>query len=299
MNQGSLGYHWRASPFPTPHHESAVDVPAHPGGAVGHQQKGASPSVMITISLTDPQIWASFLTLTLLEVVLGVDNIIFIAVLVSRLEGAKRVLARQIGLALALVFRVVLLLMLFWLTRLTRPVFEVFGQGVSWRDIILLAGGLFLLIKATHEIHKSIEEAGETGPAPVSAGFLAVVSQIALIDVIFSVDSIVTAIGIAEHIEVMVAAVVVAILVMYVASGAIAGFIERHPTTKMLALSFLILIGVALVADGMGFHIPRGYIYFSMAFAAVVEVFNVLVRQRRQRARAAARGNPAHERDDA
>lgn len=237
--------------------------------------------------VVDPAIWASLVTLTVMEIVLGIDNIVFISVIVGRLERKAADRARKIGLALALVFRIALLSMLAWLIGLQQPLFAAFGQEFSWRDLILLAGGLFLLFKATHEIHKGIEGDGleeKTGAA--AATFMAVIAQIIVIDMVFSVDSIITAIGMALHIEVMVAAVVIAMVVMYLASGAIADFIHAHPTTKMLALAFLLLIGVALVADGIGFHIPRGYIYFSMAFAGGVEVINILAARRRARIRA-------------
>ena len=234
--------------------------------------------------LSDPNIWASFITLTAMEIVLGIDNIVFISVIVSRLPEAARERARRIGLALALLFRILMLLGITWLIGLTKPLFAAFGQEVSWRDLILIAGGLFLLVKATHEIHKGIE--GEDGDGGVmsgaEAGFMAIILQIALIDLVFSVDSIVTAIGMAQHVEVMIAAVLVSIAVMYLASGAVSDFIERHPTTKMLALSFLFLIGVALIADGIEFHIPRGYIYFAMAFSAAVETANIFARRRRR-----------------
>ena len=237
--------------------------------------------------LTDPQIWASLVTLTVMEIVLGIDNIVFISVVVSRLPKEMADRARRAGLALALVFRVLLLSVLSWLVGLTAPLFSLVDHAFSWRDAILVAGGLFLLVKATHEIHKGIEGDDEE-PEQASAvrSFPAVIAQIIVIDMVFSVDSIITAIGMARHIEVMVAAVVIAMAVMYVASGPIAGFIKRHPTTKMLALSFLLLIGVALIADGLGFHIPRGYIYFAMAFSAGVEMVNVLARGRRAKARA-------------
>ncbi len=231
--------------------------------------------------ISDPQIWASLITLTVMEIVLGIDNIVFISVIVGRLEAASAKRARQIGLALALIFRVILLMALTWLIGLTQPLFTFQGEEFSWRDLILLAGGLFLLVKATHEIHDGIESAGEEdGPASKGGTFASIIMQIIVIDMVFSVDSIVTAIGMAEHVEVMIAAVVISMAVMYVASGAIADFIERHPTTKMLALSFLLLIGVALIADGIGFHIPRGYIYFAMAFAAGVEAINILAKRR-------------------
>ncbi len=236
--------------------------------------------------IVNPHIWASLITLTAMEVVLGIDNVVFISLLVSRLEGRIRERARQIGLGLAFVFRVLLLFAITWVIGLTAPLFELFQQPVSWRDIVLIAGGLFLIAKATHEIHNDIEGGNEdASPASLAgASFVAIITQIAVIDMVFSIDSIVTAVGMAEHVEVMIAAVVIAILIMYVASGPVAAFIERHPTTKMLALSFLFLIGAALIADGIGFHIPRGYIYFAMAFAAGVEVINVLARSRRGRA---------------
>ncbi|WP_428696844.1 TerC family protein [Stappia sp.] len=232
--------------------------------------------------LNDPAVWASLLTLTVMEIVLGIDNIIFISVLVSRLDPKQAKRARQIGLALALIFRIALLSILTVLIGLTAPVFTVLGEAISWRDLILLGGGLFLIVKGTHEIHQGIEGGhGESGSAAV-AGFGAVIAQIIVIDMVFSVDSIVTAIGMAEHIEVMVAAVIISMIAMYLASGPISAFVQKHPTTKMLALAFLLLIGVALVADGLGFHIPRGYIYFAMAFSAGVEIVNILAASRRK-----------------
>ena len=238
--------------------------------------------------LTDPSIWASFVTLTAMEIVLGIDNIVFLSVIAARLPPEIRDRARRIGLTLALVFRLVLLFTIAWIIGLTAPIFEVFGHPVSWRDMILIAGGLFLLGKGTREIHHSIEGSFEEGAASVVYNsFFAVIAQIAVIDLVFSIDSIVTAIGIAEHIEVMVAAIVISMLVMYFAATSVGRFIDQHPTTKMLALSFLLLIGAALVADGIGFHIPRGYIYFSMAFAAGVEVINVLASRRKRRQKAA------------
>jgi predicted tellurium resistance membrane protein TerC len=238
--------------------------------------------------LTDPNAWASLLTLTVMEIVLGIDNIVFISVLVSRLPAEHARRARGIGLSLALVFRIVLLMFLSFLIGLSAPLFDVVGHTVTWRDMILIAGGLFLLYKATHEIHRSIEGEEETPGGAVRNVFGAIVAQIIVIDLVFSVDSIITAIGMAEHIEIMVAAVVIAIAVMFAASGPIARFIHDHPTTKMLALSFLMLVGVALVADGVGFHVPRGYIYFAMAFSASVELFNVLSQRRRKRLRETA-----------
>lgn len=226
--------------------------------------------------------WASLLTLTAMEIVLGIDNVVFISVLVSRLPKEMSKRARQIGLSLALVFRILLLVVLSWLIGLTQPVISAFGLDLSWRDLILLAGGLFLIYKSTHEIHQGVEGSHEDGATPVTASFNAVIAQIIVIDMVFSVDSIITAIGMAEHVEVMILAVVIAMAVMYIASGSIAAFIERHPTTKMLALAFLLMIGIALVADGVGFHIPRGYIYTAMAFSAFVEILNVAAKRGRK-----------------
>ena len=234
----------------------------------------------------DPNAWAALVTLTALEIILGIDNIVFISVLVSRCspEDAKR--ARQIGLALALVFRVILLLGLTWLMKLSYPVISTFGRAFSWHDIILIVGGLFLIGKATHEIHAEVEaDEPEEAGGGIYAAFSMIVLQIVVVDLVFSVDSIVTAIGLAQDIEIMVIAVVLAMIVMYAASGPVAHFVANHPTTKMLALAFLVMIGVALVADGFDFHIPRGYIYSSMAFAGAVELFNVLAGRKRARAR--------------
>ena len=234
--------------------------------------------------LTDPNAWAALVTLTALEIVLGIDNVVFISVLVSRSSPRDAKRARQIGLSLALIFRVMLLFGLTWLMRLTYPVLSLLGQNFSWRDLILIAGGLFLIAKATHEIHAEVEADDPDDPtARVYAGFSMVVMQIVVVDLVFSIDSIVTAIGMAQDIEIMIAAVVIAMIVMYVSSGPVARFIAQHPTTKMLALAFLVMIGLALVADGFAFHIPRGYIYSSMAFAGIVEVFNVLARRNRVR----------------
>lgn len=238
--------------------------------------------------ITDPTIIASLVTLTVMEIVLGIDNIVFISIIVRRLPEPSATRARQIGLGMALVMRIMLLLTLFWLIGLTQPVVSIFGQGLSWRDLVLLGGGLFLLVKATHEIHKDVEGDAEDGMAKkVVDGFGLIVAQIAAIDLVFSVDSIVTAIGMAEHVSVMIVAVVIAIMVMYFASGPVSGFIERHPTTRMLALSFLLMIGIALIADGMGFHIPRGYLYVAMAFSAGVELLNVVASRNRKKNKAA------------
>ncbi len=234
--------------------------------------------------LTDPNVWAALLTLTALEVILGIDNIVFIAILTEPLDAKQARRARAIGLSLAFIFRVVLLFSLTWIMGLTAPLFSVFQTAFSWRDVILIAGGLFLLAKATHEIHNEVEVADHEGPSVARrSSQWAVIGQLAVIDMVFSIDSIVTAVGLADHLEVMIAAVVIAMLVMFVAAGPVGDFIAKHPTTKMLALSFLLLIGLALVADGFQFHIPRGYIYFAMAFAGAVEFFNVLARRNRRR----------------
>ena len=234
--------------------------------------------------LTSPEAWAALVTLTALEIVLGIDNVIFLSIVVSRLPPQRARRARQIGLALALVFRLLLLSLLTWLIGLTEPLLSLGGIDFSWRDIILIGGGLFLIAKATHEIHSEVE--GEEDNADRAAGasaFISVIMQIIVIDLIFSLDSIITAIGMAQDLAIMIAAVVIAVAIMYVSSGAVARFVAEHPTTKMLALAFLVLIGVALVADGFKFHIPRGYIYFAMAFAAAVEAFNVLAARKRRR----------------
>jgi predicted tellurium resistance membrane protein TerC len=234
--------------------------------------------------LTSPEAWAALLTLTALEIVLGIDNVIFLSVIVSRIPDAQAKRARQIGLALALVFRIVLLSLLVWLIGLTQAVLTVRGQAFSWRDIILIGGGLFLIAKATHEIHGEVE-AGEGGGERTGSGsaFFWVIAQIVVIDLVFSLDSIITAIGMSQDLVIMVAAVVIACVIMYVSSGPVARFVAEHPTTKMLALAFLVLIGVALVADGFSFHIPRGYIYFAIAFSAAVELFNVMARRNRRK----------------
>ena len=236
--------------------------------------------------ISDPAVWASLVTLSVMEIVLGIDNIVFISVIVTRLPPDQAKRARQLGLMMALVFRIIMLLGLFWLIGLTEPVFSLFGKGFSWRDIVLIAGGAFLLYKATVEIHADVEGDHHQRKAKASASFGSVVAQIAVIDLVFSVDSIVTAIGMAELVGVMIAAVMIAIAVMYVASGPVASFIERHPTTRMLALSFLLMIGIALIADGAGFHIPRGYLYAAMAFSALVELLNVLAQRNRKKRRA-------------
>src|SRR4051812_23035692 len=234
--------------------------------------------------LTNPNAWAALVTLTVLEIVLGIDNLVFISVLTSRLDPARAQKARAIGLSLAFVFRVVMLAGLTWLIGLTEPVVTILGRGISWRDIILIGGGLFLIAKATHEIHREIEareDAHEPSAAPQV--FALILVQLVVIDLVFSLDSIITAIGMAEDLAVMIAAVVIAMVVMFLAARPVGAFIAEHPTTKMLALAFLQLIGMALVADGLNFHIPRGYVYFAMAFAGAVETFNVMAGKRRRR----------------
>ena len=240
--------------------------------------------------VTSLDAWAALVSLAALETVLGIDNVVFISILVSRLDARRGETARRIGLALALVFRVVLLFALTSLLGLSATAFVVWGNPFSWRDLILVLGGLFLIAKATHELHGQIEgqletanpAGGRASPRVARASWALVVGQIAVVDVIFSIDSIVTAIGMAQDIRIMIAAVLIAVAVMYAASRPVAGFIAAHPTTKTLALAFLMLIGVALVADGFDVHIPRGYVYFAMAFAAVVESFNIWTAQRRR-----------------
>ena len=232
--------------------------------------------------LADPHAWAALVTLTTLEIVLGIDNLVFISVLVARCNPREAKRARQIGLSLALIFRVALLFTLTTLMAMRAPLFTSFGIGISWRDIILIGGGLFLMVKSTREIHNEIEPHRDGSKTIKTLPFYLVVIQLVAIDLVFSIDSIITAIGMAEDVEVMVAAVIIAMIVMYLASAPVSQFVAKHPTTKMLALAFLMLIGVALVADGFDVHIPRGYIYFAMAFAGLVEVFNVLAARRRR-----------------
>jgi predicted tellurium resistance membrane protein TerC len=229
--------------------------------------------------LADPQIWASFLTLAVLEIILGIDNIIFIAIATEKLPESQRASARRVGLILALLLRLVFLAMISWIIGLTAPVFSAFGREVSWRDLILLAGGLFLLYKATIEVHAAIEEK-EEGHAIKAASFAAIIGQIIILDLVFSLDSVITAVGMTDNLPVMYAAVIVAVGTMLWASGPISAFVHRHPTVKMLALAFLLLVGVALIADGLHFHIPRGYLYFAIAFSLGVEVLNLLAKRR-------------------
>jgi predicted tellurium resistance membrane protein TerC len=234
--------------------------------------------------LTSPEVWIALATLTALEIVLGVDNIIFLSVIASRLPEHQRARARRLGLLLAMGLRVLLLLTITWIMGMTRPLFILFDDPVTTRDLILIAGGLFLLAKSTMEVHAQLEgpEVHETSTG--TATFGAVLVQIGLIDLVFSIDSVVTAIGMAKHVEVMIAAVVISIGVMMVAAEPVGAFVDRHPTIKMLALSFLLLIGMALISDGLGLHIPKGYIYFAMAFSFGVEMLNLRVRRRRREA---------------
>jgi predicted tellurium resistance membrane protein TerC len=235
--------------------------------------------------ITEPDAWVALLTLTVLEIVLGIDNIVFISILTGRLPKQQQARARSIGLGAALVMRVLLLLTISWIIGLTQPFFTIAGFEFSGRDLVLIGGGLFLLWKSTTEIHAALEgdepAHGDTGRK--AATFGSVIVQIGLLDIVFSLDSVITAVGMADHVEVMIAAVVVAVLMMMFLAGPIGDFVDRHPTIKMLALSFLILIGVALVGEGLGFHIPKGYIYFAMAFSVGVEVLNMQVRKRMTR----------------
>ena len=233
--------------------------------------------------ITDPQALIALLTLTVLEIVLGIDNIVFISILSGKLPENQQARARLVGLALAMIGRIVLLLSLTWIMRLTSPLFEVFAHAISGRDLILILGGLFLLGKSTHEIHDKLEgESGHEGGQRAAASFASVLFQILLLDLVFSLDSVITAVGMAEQVGVMITAIVIAVGVMMLSAGAISRFIEGHPTVKMLALNFLLLIGVALVAEGLDQHIPKGYIYFAMAFSVFVEMLNLQVRQIRQ-----------------
>ncbi|MCH7905200.1 MAG: TerC family protein [Armatimonadetes bacterium] len=228
--------------------------------------------------ITDPSIWAAFLTLTVLEIVLGIDNIVFISIVSSKLPEGQQAKARQVGLSLALIMRILLLLSLTWIMRLETDLFAPFGHGFSGRDLILLGGGLFLIYKAVMEIHGKLEGEEHGKDATVKATFSQVIATILVLDIVFSLDSVITAIGMAKQIGVMVAAIVVAVIVMLIFATPVSNFVERHPTVKMLALSFLVLIGVNLIAEGFGQHIPKGYTYFAMAFAIGVEMLNLRVR---------------------
>ncbi|CBL45646.1 Membrane protein TerC, possibly involved in tellurium resistance [gamma proteobacterium HdN1] len=232
--------------------------------------------------IADPSAWMALGTLTLLEIVLGVDNIIFISILVGRLPEHQRERARRLGLGLAMFSRIALLLSLAWIMRLTTPLFMLWENAVTGRDLILLGGGLFLIAKATHEIHGSLEGASESQMSVRKAGFLMVLLQIAVIDIVFSLDSVITAVGLADDIPVMVIAIVLSVGIMMVAARPIGDFVDAHPTVKMLALSFLIMIGMALTGEGLGFHIPKAYIYFAMAFSLGVEFLNLRLRKKHE-----------------
>ncbi|WP_028918447.1 TerC family protein [Pseudoxanthomonas sp. J35] len=239
-------------------------------------------------ALYNPEIWIALATLTALELVLGIDNIIFISILAGRLPEKQRNRARRFGIAAAAITRLGLLFAIVWITRLTYPVFEAFGQPFSWRDMILIGGGLFLIAKATHEIHQKIEGAGASpeagGLKRAATSFAGVIVQIMLLDIVFSLDSIITAVGMVDERWVMVTAILVSIGFMLLFAGPIGDFVERHPTVKVLALSFLLMIGLVLIADGFGQHIPKGYIYAAMAFSVFVELINLWIRRREQRA---------------
>lgn len=234
---------------------------------------------------TNPAAWIALATLVAMEVVLGIDNLIFISVLTNKLPDSQRVRARRIGIGLALGLRLVLLASIAWIVQLTTPILSLFGRDLSWRDIILISGGLFLVWKATKEIHHNIDPTpnDDLFDAPVSIGFTAAISQIILLDLVFSLDSIITAVGMTDNIAIMVIAVVTAVTAMLVAATPLANFIERNPTVVMLALAFLMLIGTTLIAEGFGAHVPKGYVYAAMAFSAAVEALNILARRRAQR----------------
>ena len=238
--------------------------------------------------LTQPEAWIALVTLTVLEIVLGIDNVIFISILAGKLPQGQQAKARQLGLSLAMITRILLLASIAWIVRLTSPLFAVFGHQVSGRDLILIGGGLFLMAKATFEIHDRLEGAEGHSGAQVAARFAAVITQIVLLDIVFSLDSVITAVGMARHLPVMIAAVIIAVIIMMWSAGPISDFVHRHPTVKMLALSFLLLIGVSLLAEGLGQHIAKGYIYFAMGFSVFVEMLNLKMR---------ARAKPVHLRE--
>ncbi|WP_125075747.1 TerC family protein [Pseudoxanthomonas sp. SGT-18] len=246
-------------------------------------------------ALLNPEIWIALATLTALELVLGIDNIIFISILAGRLPPEQRNRARRLGIAAAAITRLGLLFTIAWIIGLTRPLFELFGHAFSWRDLILIGGGLFLIAKATHEIHQKIEGAGlaEEGPnlARAATSFGGVILQIMVLDIVFSLDSIITAVGMVDERWVMATAILISIVFMIGFAGPIGDFVERHPTVKVLALSFLIMIGLVLIADGFGQHIPKGYIYAAMAFSVFVELINLWIRRREQQAVARAGGD--------
>ena len=238
--------------------------------------------------LSDPEVWASLVSLTALEIVLGIDNLVFIAILAGRLPPERQNRARRLGLALALITRLALLASVAWIIGLTRPVFDLFGHPLSWRDIVLIGGGFFLLYKGTHEIHQRFEDDGPDERTRRGSSFAGVIAQIVLLDIVFSLDSVITAVGMANEFWVMAAAIVIAVAIMLAASRPLAEFVEQYPTVKMLALSFLLLIGMTLVADGAGFHVPKGYIYAAIGFSVAVEALNQLAARRRR----SRRGRP-------
>ena len=237
--------------------------------------------------IQDPAAWVALVTLVVMEVVLGIDNLIFISILTNKLPVEHREKARKIGIGLALIMRLGLLGTVAWIVQLTQPVFELFGHGYSWKDMILIAGGLFLVWKATKEIHHSVdpEDHKDDMVGAVTTSFAAAIGQILILDLVFSIDSIITAVGMTPHLPIMIIAVIAAVTVMLVAATPLANFIERNPTIVMLALAFLLMIGTTLIAEGMGFHVPKGYVYAAMAFSALVEVLNMLSRNARQRKR--------------
>lgn len=229
--------------------------------------------------LASPEAWIALATLTALEIVLGIDNIIFISILVGRLPPEQRAFARKTGLALAMIARLVLLFSIAWVMGLTEPWFTVFDNVISGRDVVLIGGGLFLLAKATHEIHNSLEGIADNGTVVVATSLGMVLAQIAILDIVFSLDSVITAVGLVEHVSIMAIAIIIAVVVMLLAAESIGDFVDKHPTVKMLALSFLILVGVTLMAEGFDVHVPKGYIYFAMAFSVAVEMLNIRVRR--------------------
>ncbi|MBA3043095.1 MAG: TerC family protein [Alphaproteobacteria bacterium] len=239
----------------------------------------------IVLLLQDPAAWIALVTLVVMEVVLGIDNLVFISILTNKLPAEQRERARRIGIGLALVMRLALLGTVAYIVKLTTPLFEAFGHGFSWKDLILIAGGLFLVWKATKEIHHSVDPVDHDEDfiaSSKSSTMTAAIGQILLLDLVFSVDSIITAVGMTDHLPIMIAAVVIAVAVMLVAATPLANFIEKNPTIVMLALGFLLMIGMTLIADGMGFHVPKGYVYAAMAFSGLVEVLNMFARRKRQ-----------------
>ena len=233
--------------------------------------------------LTNPQTWIAFATLTLLELVLGIDNIIFISILVDKLPKARQEVARRLGLFMAMFMRIGLLLVLAWIVGLVAPLFTVLGQAISGRDLILILGGMFLIWKSTSEIHQSLEGEDGHGPSAVKATFTAVILQIMLVDLVFSLDSIITAVGMVDDVRIMIAAVIASVALMMLFAGPIGRFVSDHPTIKMLALAFLVVVGVVLMAEGFGHHVPKGYVYFAMAFSLGVEMINITMRKRSAR----------------